>query len=157
MPSGSYVFPEPVKALVGMRRVVKPGSRVVALVWSSPEKNPYQALPLAIVRRIGNMPFPGAGQPGMFTLGEPSTLEGVFRAAGFLDIAIQPVPLVRRYTLTAEAVRRIELPIFRQLIAKLSDTERENALAEIEREFSPFQGPNGVEFASEFLIAVGIK
>jgi len=83
---GLMLFPEPVKALVGLRRVAKPGSRVVALVWSSAEKNPYHWLPLAIARRVGNIPSPGPGEPGMFALGEPSILEGVFRTAGFLDV-----------------------------------------------------------------------
>ena len=67
-------FPDPLKALRGMRRAVKPRSKVVASVFSSAEKNPFQALPVAIVRRIGNLPAPGAGQPGIFALGNPCIL-----------------------------------------------------------------------------------
>jgi ubiquinone/menaquinone biosynthesis C-methylase UbiE len=154
---GLMFFPEPVKALVGMRRVAKPGSRVGALVWSSAEKNPYQGLPLTIVRRIGNMQPPGAGEPGMFALGERSLLEGVFRAAGFSDIVVQAVPLLRKFASVAESVKGMQHPLLQQLSAKLSDKEREKAWAEVEREFSRFQGPNGVEFPGEFLIAAGTK
>jgi ubiquinone/menaquinone biosynthesis C-methylase UbiE len=155
---GLMLFPEPVKALVEMRRVVKPGSRVAAVVWSSAEKNPHQALPLTIVRRIGNLPSPGAGQPGLFAMGEPAILEGVFRAAGFLDIVIQPVPLVRRFTSTAEVARHTAgNPVVQQLIAKLSDRERERAWVAIEQGFSRFQGPNGVELSGERLVAAGSK
>jgi SAM-dependent methyltransferase len=154
---GLMFFPEPVKALSGMRRVVKPGSRVVALVWSSAEKNPYHGLPLAIVRRIGNMPPPGAGQPGMFALGEPSILEGGFRAAGFLNIVIQAVPLLRRFASAAEAIKIMQTPLLQRVTAKLSETEREKAQAEAEREFGRFQGPNGTELPGEVLIAAGTK
>jgi ubiquinone/menaquinone biosynthesis C-methylase UbiE len=42
---GLMLFSNPVKALVEMRRVVKPTGKVGALVWSSEEKNPYQAFP----------------------------------------------------------------------------------------------------------------
>jgi ubiquinone/menaquinone biosynthesis C-methylase UbiE len=154
---GLMLFPERGKALFGMRRVVKPGSRVVALVWSSAEKNPYHALPLAIARRVGNIPSPGPEVPGMFTLGEPSILEALFRTAGFLEVLIKAVPVQRRFASAAEAAKAMHAPILQQLTAKLSDSEREKARVEIEQEFSRFQGPNGVEFPSELLIAVGTK
>ena len=154
---GLMLFPERDKALVGMRRVVKPGSRVVALVWSSAEKNPYHWLPLAIARRVGNIPSPGPEVPGMFTLGEPSILEALFRTAGFLEVFIQIVPLRRRFASVAEAVRGMQSPILEQLTAKLSDTEREQVRVEVEQEFNRFQGPTGVEFPAELLIAVGTK
>ena len=95
-----------IKALVGMRRVAKPASKVVALVWSSAEKNPFQGIPLSIVRRIGNMPSPAPGQAGMFALGDPTILEGIFRTAGFVDIAIHKAPLQRRFASTAPSVNR---------------------------------------------------
>lgn len=154
---GLMLFPERDKALVGMRRVVKPGSRVVALVWSSAEKNPYHWLPLAIARRVGNIPSPGPEVPGMFTLGEPSILEALLRTAGFLEVFIQVVPLRRRFASVAEAVRGMQSPILEQLTAKLSDAEREQVRVEVEQEFNRFQGPTGVEFPAELLIAVGTK
>jgi SAM-dependent methyltransferase len=128
---GLMLFSNPVKALVEMRRVVKPTGKVGALVWSSEEKNPYQGLPQAIVRRIGKMPAPISGRPGLFTLGEPDLLEGVFRAAGFLDIIIHPVSLQRRFASTAKAIEALTNPGLQQLMAKLSDAEREQAWEEI--------------------------
>ena len=93
----------------------------------------------------------------MFTLGEPSILEAVFRTAGFLDVFIQAVPLQRRFASADEAVKGMQTPILQQLTAKLSDREKQKAWVEIEQEFSRFQGPTGVEFPGEFLIAVGTK
>ena len=154
---GLMLFSNPVKALIGMRRVVKPNGKVVALVWSTEEKNPYQGLPFAIVRRIGNMPAPAPGQPGLFALGEPSLLEGVFRAAGFLEVVIHPVGLRRRFASAAKAVQAMKNPVLQKLIARLSDAERERAWAEIERELSRYEGPDGLEVPGEFLIGVGTK
>jgi len=125
------LFPNPVKALIGMRRVVKPQGKVVALVWSSEEKNPYQGLPFAVVRRIGNMPAPTAGQPGLFTLGERVLLEGVFKAAGFLDTVIHAVALRRRFASTEAAIGAMRNPALQQLMNKLSAAEREQAWEEI--------------------------
>ncbi len=155
--TGLMLFSNPVKALIGMRRVVKPNGKVVTLVWSTEEKNPYTGLPLAIVRRIGNMPAPAPGQPGLFALGEPSLLEGVFRAAGFLEVVIHPVGLRRRFASAAKAVQAMKNPVLQKLIARLSDAERERAWAEIERELSRYEGPDGIEVPGEFLIGVGTK
>lgn len=154
---GLMLFPNPVKALIGMRRVVKPTGKVVALVWSTEEKNPYQALPLAIVRRIGNMPVPPSGRPGLFTLGEPGLLEGVFRAGGFGEIVIHAVSLQRRFASTAEAIQAMKNPGLQQLIAKLSDAEREQAWEEIGRQLRQFEGPKGFQAPGEVLIGVGTK
>lgn len=154
---GLMLLSNPGKALVGMRRVVKPEGKVVALVWSSEEKNPYQGLPFAIVRRIGNMPAPASGRPGLFALGEPGLLEGVFRDAGFLDIAIHAVSLRRRFASTEQAIQSMKNPALKQLMTKLSDAEREQAWAEIGRQLRRFEGPNGFEVTGEVLIGVGTK
>ncbi len=42
-------------------------------------------------------------------------------------------------------------------VEKLGEAEREQAWAEIERQLSRLEGPNGVEVPGEFLIGVGTK
>ena len=93
----------------------------------------------------------------MFTLGEPSILEGVFKAAGFLDIVIHAVPVLRQYASTSEAIRALKNPFLQQLLDKLNEAEREQAWAEIEQQLSRFDGPNGFEVRGEMLIGVGTK
>jgi hypothetical protein len=51
----------------------------------------------------------------------------------------------------------VKNPVLQQLIAKLSDAEREQAWEEISREWHRFEGPNGFEVPGEVLIAVGTK
>ena len=60
---GLMLFSNPVRALIGMHRVVKPAGKVVALVWSTEEKNPCRGVPLATVRRLGSdlSAVPGLG------------------------------------------------------------------------------------------------
>ena len=154
---GLMFFPNPVKALTGMRRVVKPQGKVAALVWSAEEKNPYQGIPFAVVRRIGKIPAPTPGQPGLFKLGDPTLLEGLFKEAGFFDIAVHAVTLRRRFASAEKASQTLENPVLRQLMAKLSEAEREQAWDEIKRELRQFEGANGCEMTGEMLIGVGTK
>jgi ubiquinone/menaquinone biosynthesis C-methylase UbiE len=154
---GLMLFPNPLKALTAMRRVVKPEGKVAALVWSAEEKNPYQGIPFAIVRRIGNIPAPTAGQPGLFTLGEPALLEGIFRESGFQETGVHAVTLNRRFASAEKAIQSLTNPGLQQLMTKLSETEREQARAEMMGQLRQFEGPNGLELTGEMLIAVGTK
>src|SRR4051812_19353796 len=48
---GFMYLPNLQTALTGMKRVLKPGGRIAAMVFSTPEKNEFFSLPVSIVRR----------------------------------------------------------------------------------------------------------
>jgi ubiquinone/menaquinone biosynthesis C-methylase UbiE len=50
---GLMLFSDPLKAVSGMRRVLKQAGKAVALVWSTQEKNPCRGVPLSVFRRLG--------------------------------------------------------------------------------------------------------
>jgi SAM-dependent methyltransferase len=158
---GLMLFSNPVKALIGMRRVVKPTGKVVNLVLSTEEENPYLAIPLASVRRLGRTSSRTQAGHGTFALGGPGVLEDAYRRAGFLDVAVHAVSTRRRFRSTAEAMcvmKDFFSPFFLQdLMAKLSDAERELAWTEIERQLGQFESPDGFEVPGEALIGVGSK
>jgi ubiquinone/menaquinone biosynthesis C-methylase UbiE len=149
---GLMLFASPTKVLRGMRRVVKPGGKVSALVFSTAEKNPYQGITLAVARRFGST------TPPLFSLGETHVLENTFRESGLLNITVRAVNCRRSFSSTAEMIRGLKESAFlREPIEKLGAAEREQAWAEIERQLSQLEGPNGVELPGEFLIGVGTK
>ncbi len=156
---GLMLFSNPVKALIGMHRVVKPTGKVVALVWSTEEKNPCRGLPLAIVRRFGSNLSAVPGLRLMFALGEPGILEDTFRAGGFHDVAVRAVTTRWCFPSTTEAIRATKgsFPGLQRIMAQLSDAERELAWTEIEQQLSQFGGPNGFEAPGEVLIGVATK
>jgi ubiquinone/menaquinone biosynthesis C-methylase UbiE len=101
---GLMLFSNPVKALIGMHRLVKPTGRVVALVWSTEEKNPCRGVPLAVFRESGADFSVAPGLRLMFALSPPGILEETFRASGFLDVAVHTVPTQWRFPSTAEVI-----------------------------------------------------
>ena len=156
---GLMLFSNPIKALRGMHRAVKPTGKVVCLVWSSEDKNPCRGVPLAIFRRFGADFSVAPGLRLMFALGSPGILEETFGASGFLDVAVRTLPTRWRFPSTAEVIRltKNSFPGLERITAQLTESARELAWAEIEQQFSQFEGPNGFEAPGEVLIGVGTK
>jgi len=149
---GLMLFSNPEKVLRAMRRVVRPGGKVAALVFSTAEKNPRQGIILGVARRFGSAPLP------LFSLGASNVLENSFKDSGLLNVTVLEVTFRRHFSSIPELIRRLKESVFlRQPIEKLGEAEREQAWVEVEQELSQFQGPNGVEIPGEFLIAVGTK
>src|SRR6516165_1628225 len=72
------MIPDYRQALTGIRRVLKPGGRFAATVFSTPDRCPYLSLPHAVVFRLGRFTSPAPERFGEFRLGAPGVLEGAF-------------------------------------------------------------------------------
>ncbi len=151
---GLMLFPDPPKALRGMHQVLKPGGKAVALVRSTAEKNPYEGIPLAVVHRLGGT------TPPRFKLSEPGLLENAFRDSGFSHVTVHAVSVCRRSPSIAEFIGRFKTGsgfMLQEPMAKLTDSQRDQACVEIEQQMRRFEGPKGTEFPGEMLIGVGTK
>ena len=95
----------------------------------------------------------------MFALGGPGVLEDTYKQAGFRDVAAQAVSILWTRASTSEAISvyKDSYAVLRDLMAKLSDSDRELAWKEIEQQLGEFRSPNGVEVPGEVLIGAGKK
>jgi SAM-dependent methyltransferase len=156
---GLIYLPDQQKALEGMKRALKPGGRVAAIVYSTPENNRFFSIPVAVIRRRAALPPPAAGQPGPFSLGAPGVLEDAFRRAGFRDVQSRMVAAPVRLASAAECVRfeKESFGALHQMLSGLDEPGREAAWAEIGEELKAFEGPSGFEGPCELVVAVGTK
>jgi ubiquinone/menaquinone biosynthesis C-methylase UbiE len=153
------LIPERDKALAGIQRALKPGTRFAAIVLSTAEKLPHISEPLAIARRhAGLLPAPFE-DPGMFALGDPAVLRSAFERAGFREVDVEIVASARRYPSLAAAMedRRNSLPEMRPFLEQISDAKREAVWKEIEMVMRQFERSDGVIVPTERLVAVGTK
>jgi ubiquinone/menaquinone biosynthesis C-methylase UbiE len=152
------LIPDYQQALTSIRRVLKPGGRFAAIVFSAPDRCPYLSIPHAIVFRIGRLTSPSPERFGEFRLAAPGVLEYAYRTAGFREISVHTVPTRRRFPSIDEAMQYARGPLpLRELMARLSRAEQEQAWAEIERALARYVGPQGYDSPCELLIGVGTK
>jgi SAM-dependent methyltransferase len=151
---GLMLFSNPPKALKGMFQVLKPRGKAIALVRSTAEMNPYEGIPWVVVHRLGGT------TPPAFKLSEPGSLEDAFSNSGFSDVTVHEVSVKRRIPSMAEFIGRFKNGggfMLQEPLAKLTDTQLEQACMEIEQQMHRFDGPKGCEIPGEMLIGVGTK
>jgi hypothetical protein len=90
-------FPDKVKGGAEARRVLRDGGALTFAVWSTPERNPWAALPVMTLIQRGHMPPPDPTAPGMFALSRPERIRELLTGAGFGDPEIEEIPFAYRY------------------------------------------------------------
>jgi SAM-dependent methyltransferase len=155
---GLMFTPDLAGALGGVRRVLRPGGRLAAIVWSTPERNPYMATPLAVLRAMGHPAPPETELVRAFSLGAPGVLAGELEAAGFREVLVEPVPAPRQVASVPEAIafQRESRPLARAM-AHLDEETRAAAWAEMERAYRRFETAAGVTFPGEVLVGAATK
>jgi SAM-dependent methyltransferase len=156
---GLIYFPDQQKALASMKRALKPGGRVAAIVYSTAENNKFFSIPVSIIRRRANLPAPLPGQPGPFSLGAAGVIEDQFAKAGFRNIETRRMAAPVKLKSAAEFVRFASesFGALHQMLAGLDASGRDAAWAEIEQQLKAFEGPSGFEGPCEMIVAVGVK
>jgi SAM-dependent methyltransferase len=156
---GLIYFPDRARALAGMRHVLKPGGHAGFIVYSTPDRNPFFSIPVSIIRRRARLSPPLPGQPGPFSLGAPGVLAQALAEAGFGDVAVDAVaaPLHLRSADECVAFERDSFGALHQMMAGLSDGEKEDTWREIAHELRQFEGPSGFVGPCELLVGVGSR
>ena len=151
---GLIYFPDQQRALTGMRRCLKPGGRVSAVVYSTPEKNAFVSIPGGIIRRRAQLPPPMPGQPGPFSLGAQGVLASALERAGFRDVEVRAIDSPVRLPSAADCVRfeRESFGALHQMMSSLTPAERDETWAEIEDALKKFESQRGFAGPCEMLV-----
>jgi SAM-dependent methyltransferase len=156
---GLIYFPDQQRALAGMRRALRAGGRISAVVYSTPDRNEFFSVPVSIIRERAQLPPPQAGQPGPFSLGAPGVLHDALSTAGFSDVTVETVPAPLRLSSAAECVRfeRDSFGALHQMLAGVAPEERAAVWDDIEVALTRFQTPDGFVGPCELLVGSGAK
>src|SRR5713226_653503 len=142
-------------ALREIRRVLKQGGKLAALVWSAPENNPLFSLPLAIVATYAR----GASShgPDPFALSDPSVFEQELTEAGFAEVITRTLPFESHYASLDAFLQSTASRLTAGVMGQLGHLEQQQLLGEVRQALSQFEGSHGLVAPAEFLLGVGSK
>ena len=155
---GLIFFPDRLKGMKEMLRVLKPAGRAAIVSWASPDR----ALPLSlwgktIVEVLPDLP-PPSEPPAVFSLSDPDRFEAEMKEAGFFDVKVST------FTSTFDAKSPEDYwndwhrasPVITTLIDALGDKLEDYKKAIIGHVRERF-GSGEISMDAEALIGVGTK
>ena len=154
---GLIYFPDRAAALAGIRRALRPGGRLAAVVYSTPAANTFFSIPISVIRERAGLPAPPPGAPGPFCMGNPGGAEQTLADAGFVDVSTVYLEAPVRLPTTADFLRFAQesFGALHQMLAGLDQAGRDATWAEIAQRLRAFEGPDGWVGPCEMIVVAG--
>jgi SAM-dependent methyltransferase len=142
------------KTLAGVARVLVPGGRLGATVWSTIANNPYHAAILDVAGQSGPFSQPVPELVRAFGLSDRGKLVEAAGGELWTDVEVRVVRGERRVaSLTEQIATQRRWPLVADLFAALDEASRARAWSEIERRWRSFEVPGGgAVFPTEILV-----
>jgi len=151
---GLMYLPDLHRGLSEIRRVVRPGGRLSAIVFTTADKSPFFSMPARLIRERLGLAAPPPGQPGPFSVGSPGLLASHFAHAGFVDYKERVIEAPVRFASAEECVqwRREASGTMQQMVSHLDREEQDAIWVEVVDALKEFEGADGFESPCELLV-----
>jgi SAM-dependent methyltransferase len=153
---GSMFFDDPVAAFANIGHALRPGGRLVLLVWQARERNAWSTAIREAVAGDTEVPPPPAAGLNPFSLGDPAVAGGILAAAGFTGVGFTDVHEPVYYGPDAAVALDVVsgLRSTRDLLAGMDAGQAGNALNRLRATLAEHQTSEGVFFdARSWIIA----
>jgi SAM-dependent methyltransferase len=150
--NGVMFFGDPVAAFTNLARALKPGGRMVLLVWQAMSENPWFTAFREAVAVGRELPMPPPDGPGPFALGDPDRVRALLTAAGFGEPDLVGVREPMYYGPDIARAERYVQAVLGGLLTELDDAARAEAEAGLRTTLEEHLGPEGVTYPSAMWI-----
>jgi SAM-dependent methyltransferase len=91
---GVMFFADPALSFANLRKAMRRTGRLAFACWREARSNPFFMVPLqAAYQHVPKMPQVGPDEPGPFAFASEERVKRILAAAGFSDVAMEPVDL----------------------------------------------------------------
>ncbi|MFD5413375.1 class I SAM-dependent methyltransferase [Streptomyces nojiriensis] len=146
--TGTMFFADPVAAFRNIGGALRPGGRLVQLVWQPPTGNEWL---LSFTRALAAgrpLPTPPPDAPGPFSMADPTRVRTVLSAAGFTEIQLEPHSEAMWFGEDAADAERFVLGLHGWMLDGLDAEGRRRAVDDLRTTLTAHESDDGVLYAS---------
>lgn len=146
--TGTMFFADPLAAFRNIARAVRPGGRLVQLVWQAPPRNEWFLAFITALAGGRALPAPPPDAPGPFSLADPERVRVVLTDAGFDTPSVEELAAPMHIGADADHAYRFIAGLLGWMLDGLDDTRRDRALADLRANIEAHRTPDGVQYSS---------
>lgn len=146
--NGCMFFAEPVIAFRNIARALRPGGRMVLMVWQGVERNEWFRSLVTAVAAGREVPVPPPGAPGPFSMADPAVVREHLTAAGFAEPELTGLELPMNLGRDIDHAHAFVSGMLEWMLEGLDEPGRTRALAELRSDIEAHNTPAGVQYGS---------
>ena len=146
--TGTMFFGDPGAAFTNLATATRPDGRLVILVWRGITENEWLREIFEALRVDRDLPMPPPGAPGPFAQSDAATVEPLLAAAGWSDIAFEPIDQLMWLGPDADQGTGWQLGQSAWLLRGTDEDQRARATANLHALLRAHETPAGVRLGS---------
>ncbi len=146
--TSAMFFGDPVAAFANLASALRPGGRLVLLVWQGIEHNEWIRCILGAMAAGRDLAPPPPGAPGPFALSQPDRVRSLLTGAGFDEPDLRDLRERMYFGPTPEEATTFMHGLNAWMLQDLDEVGRARALDALHRTMREHDGPDGVTFDS---------
>jgi SAM-dependent methyltransferase len=146
--TGTMFFAGPAAAFRNIARAVRPGGRLVQLVWQAPPRNEWFLSFTAALAAGRDLPAPPPSAPGPFSLADPARMREILAGAGFGEPEFTDLTAPMHFGPDADRAFEFVSVLLGWLLEGLTGAQRGPALTALRETLAAHETPGGVLYPS---------
>ncbi|QYN37824.1 methyltransferase domain-containing protein [Pseudonocardia sp. DSM 110487] len=146
--TGAMFFGDPHAAFTNIARALRPGGRLVLLVWQSFPRNEWVVEIMGALAAGRELPAPPPGAPGPFSMADPDRVHALLSSAGFDDVWVSGLEEQMCFGLDPDDAHRFVSGLMHWMLDGLDDVARASAVDALHRTMRAHHAAQGVTFGS---------
>lgn len=145
--TGAMFFENPVTAFANVRRALRPGGRLVLLVWRHLADNAW-ARELLSAMAGRSLAAPPVAAPGPFSMADPDRVREQLTAAGLTDVRHRALHAPMTFGADVDDAQVFVLGLLDWMIRDQDAAARDAAVSRLRTSLAAHAGPSGVTYDS---------